>query len=327
MLPLEIQNVKFFKQFAIVKFKGIDNINDIEKYRGKSLYVSTVRMRWILTRTSTYIADLIGMKVCTEDGSEFGTLKDVMETGANEVYIIDSLEHGEVLIPAIRECILDVDMDEERMTIHLMEGLVVMNIHIMTLFPEMVMGGLNTSITGRAISKGILSIEAVNIRDYAFNKHNSVDDYPYGGGAGMLMQAEPVYQCYQAIVDKIHTQGGADSELCAEKKKPRVLYMSPQGQTFTQGMAEELAQEEELIFLCGHYEGIDERVLDEIVTDYVSIGDYVLTGGELPAMVMVDADVQDGAGCACIMMYLLNSRVFQDNLLEYPQYSRPEDLA
>ena len=111
-----------------------------------------------------------------------------------------------------------------------------MNIHIMTLFPEMVMGGLNTSITGRAISKGILSIEAVNIRDYAFNKHNSVDDYPYGGGAGMLMQAEPVYQCYQAIIDKIHTQGGADSELCVEKKKPRVLYMSPQGQTFTHKM-------------------------------------------------------------------------------------------
>lgn len=198
-----------------------------------------------------------------------------------------------------------------------------MNIHIMTLFPEMVMGGLNTSITGRAISKGILSIEAVNIRDYAFNKHNSVDDYPYGGGAGMLMQAEPVYQCYQAIIDKIHTQGGADSELCVEKKKPRVLYMSPQGQTFTQGMAKELAQEEELIFLCGHYEGIDERVLDEIVTDYVSIGDYVLTGGELPAMVMVDAVSRMVPG-------VLHNDVsaefesFQDNLLEYPQYSRPE---
>ena len=198
-----------------------------------------------------------------------------------------------------------------------------MNIHIMTLFPEMVMGGLNTSITGRAISNGILSIEAVNIRDYAFNKHNSVDDYPYGGGAGMLMQAEPVYQCYQAIVDKIQTQSGADSEPCDEKKKPRVLYMSPQGRTFTQSMAEELAQEEELIFLCGHYEGIDERVLDEIVTDYVSIGDYVLTGGELPAMVMVDAVSRMVPG-------VLHNDVsaefesFQDNLLEYPQYSRPE---
>lgn len=192
-----------------------------------------------------------------------------------------------------------------------------MNIHIMTLFPEMVMGGLNTSITGRAISKGLLSIEAVNIRDYAFNKHHSVDDYPYGGGAGMLMQAEPVYLCYQAILDKIQADGNAD------RKPPRVLYMSPQGKTFTQPMAEELAQEDELIFLCGHYEGIDERVLEEIVTDYVSIGDYVLTGGELPAMVMVDAVSRMVPG-------VLHNDVsaefesFQDNLLEYPQYSRPE---
>lgn len=123
MLPLEIQNVKFFKQFAILKFKGIDNINDIEKYRGKSLMID--RDDAVdLDEDEYFIADMIGMKVCTEDGSEFGTLKDVMETGANDVYIIDSLEHGEVLIPAIRECILDVDMDEERMTIHLMEGLV-----------------------------------------------------------------------------------------------------------------------------------------------------------------------------------------------------------
>ncbi|MDO4311724.1 MAG: tRNA (guanosine(37)-N1)-methyltransferase TrmD [Eubacteriales bacterium] len=187
-----------------------------------------------------------------------------------------------------------------------------MNIHIMTLFPEMVMGGLSTSITGRAMEKGILSIEAVNIRDYAFNKHQSVDDYPYGGGAGMLMQAEPVYQCYQAIMEKQSTQ-----------KKVRVLYMSPQGQTFSQAMAEELAKEEELIFLCGHYEGIDERVLEEIVTDYVSIGDYVLTGGELPAMVMVDAISRMVPG-------VLHNNVsaefesFQDSLLEYPQYSRPE---
>ena len=123
MLPLEIQNVKFFKQFAILKFKGIDNINDIEKYRGKSLKIDR-EDAVDLDEDEYFIADMIGMKVCTEDGSEFGTLKDVMETGANDVYIIDSLEHGEVLIPAIRECILDVDMDEERMTIHLMEGLV-----------------------------------------------------------------------------------------------------------------------------------------------------------------------------------------------------------
>lgn len=123
MLPLEIQNVKFFKQFAILKFKGIDNINDIEKYKGKSLMIDR-EDAVDLDEDEYFIADMIGMKVCTEDGGEFGTLKDVMETGANDVYIIDSPEHGEVLIPAIRECILDVDMDEERMTIHLMEGLV-----------------------------------------------------------------------------------------------------------------------------------------------------------------------------------------------------------
>lgn len=185
-----------------------------------------------------------------------------------------------------------------------------MQFYIMTLFPDMVMGGLNTSIIGRAIKNGLLSIEAVNIRDYAFNKHNSVDDYPYGGGAGMLMQAEPVYQCYKAVEGKIG-------------KRPRVIYLSPQGQTFNQSMAEELAKEEDLVFLCGHYEGIDERVLEEIVTDYVSIGDYVLTGGELPAMIMVDA-------ISRLVPGVLHNDVsaefesFQDNLLEYPQYSRPE---
>lgn len=194
-----------------------------------------------------------------------------------------------------------------------------MNIHIMTLFPEMVMGGLKTSITGRAIDKGLLEIEAVNIRDYAFNKHQSVDDYPYGGGAGMLMQAEPVYQCYRGILEK----SGYSQEEGGRKRQPRVIYLSPQGRTFNQTMAEELAGEEELIFLCGHYEGIDERVLEEIVTDYVSIGDYVLTGGELPAMVMADT-------ISRLIPGVLHNEVsaefesFQDNLLEYPQYSRPE---
>lgn len=206
-----------------------------------------------------------------------------------------------------------------------------MNFYIMTLFPEMVMNGLNTSIIGRAIHKGLLSIEAINIRDYAFNKNNSVDDYPYGGGAGMLMQAEPVYQCYQALSEKI-IAGKAEEAICAEQgvdsetpvtKKPRVIYLSPQGRTFNQTMAEEFAKEEDLVFLCGHYEGIDERVLEEIVTDYVSIGDYVLTGGELPAMIMVDC-------ISRLVPGVLHNDVsaefesFQDNLLEYPQYSRPE---
>lgn len=223
-----------------------------------------------------------------------------------------------------------------------------MNFHILTLFPEMVMSGLNTSIIGRAAARGLLSIEAVNIRDYAFNKHQSVDDYPYGGGAGMLMQAEPVYLAYKAVEDQILARAAQaertgesleqterteqtvsavqveNIEEAAEKKKLRVVYLSPQGDTFSQEMAEELAKEEDLILLCGHYEGIDERVLEEIVTDYVSIGDYVLTGGELPAMVMVDT-------ISRLVPGVLHNNVsaefesFQDHLLEYPQYSRPEE--
>ena len=185
-----------------------------------------------------------------------------------------------------------------------------MNFHVLTLFPEMIENGMNTSITGRAITKGLLTLEAVNIRDYAFNKHQKVDDYTYGGGAGMLMQAEPVYLAYEAIANRT-------------AKKPRVVYLTPQGQVFNQAMAREMAQEEDLVFLCGHYEGIDERVLEEIVTDYVSIGDYVLTGGELPAMVMMDSISRMVPG-------VLNNQEsgetesFAGNLLEYPQYTRPE---
>lgn len=174
----------------------------------------------------------------------------------------------------------------------------------------MILDGCNTSIIGRAVEKGILSVEAINIRDYTTNKHFKVDDYPYGGGAGMVMQAPPVYDAYQALVDRLG-------------KKPRVLYMTPQGKVFNQKIAEELAKEEDLVFLCGHYEGIDERVLEMIVTDYLSVGDYVLTGGELPAMMMIDC-------ISRLVPGVLNNNVsaevesFHDNLLEYPQYTRPE---
>lgn len=186
-----------------------------------------------------------------------------------------------------------------------------MRYHVLTLFPEMILQGLHTSIIGRAVQRGVISIEAVNIRDHADNAYGKVDDYPYGGGAGMVMQAEPVFRAYEAVAARI-------------PKKPRVLHMTPQGQVFTQQMAAEFAQEEDLIFLCGHYEGIDERVLEEIVTDHVSIGDYVLTGGELPAMVMIDA-------ISRLIPGALNNREsaqydsFQDGLLEYPQYSRPQE--
>lgn len=186
-----------------------------------------------------------------------------------------------------------------------------MKFYILTLFPEMVMQGLSTSIIGRAADKGLLSIEAINIRDYTVDKHKKVDDYPYGGGAGMVMQAQPIYDAWSSVVERVG-------------KPVRTVYLTPQGRTFCQGDAKDFAAEEHLILLCGHYEGVDERVLEEIVTDYVSIGDYVLTGGELPAMVMVDAISRMVPG-------VLSNKVsgetesFEDGLLEYPQYSRPEE--
>ncbi|MFG6338536.1 MAG: tRNA (guanosine(37)-N1)-methyltransferase TrmD [Lachnospiraceae bacterium] len=187
-----------------------------------------------------------------------------------------------------------------------------MNFHILTLFPEMVMQGLHTSILGRAAARGDISIEAVNIRDFTTDKHGRVDDYTYGGGAGMLMQAQPVYDAYQSVIDRI------------DPNKPRrVIYVTPQGQPFHQATAKALSEEEELIFLCGHYEGIDERVLEEIVTDEISLGDYVLTGGELAAMVMVDAIARLVPG-VLHNGESAETESFGDGLLEYPQYSRPE---
>lgn len=186
-----------------------------------------------------------------------------------------------------------------------------MNFYVMTLFPDMIMEGLKTSITGRAIDKGILKVEAVNIRDYTNEKHGHVDDYPYGGGAGMVMQAQPICDCYDAVIKKI---GGT--------KKPKVIYLTPQGKVFNQNMAKEYAREENIVFLCGHYEGVDERALELLGTENVSIGDYVLTGGELPAMIMID----------CISRLVpgvlgkdesADIETFHDNLLEYPQYTRP----
>lgn len=187
-----------------------------------------------------------------------------------------------------------------------------MNFYVMTLFPDMIRQGVNTSITGRAIERGHIRVEAVDIRDYSTDKYRHVDDYPYGGGAGMVMQPGPIYDCYKDIVKNMD-------------KPPRVIYMTPQGRVFSQSIAQELSREENLVFLCGHYEGVDERILEEIVTDELSIGDYVLTGGELPAMVMIDAISRLVPGVLSNETSAQDES-FQNGLLEYPQYTRPEEF-
>lgn len=184
-----------------------------------------------------------------------------------------------------------------------------MKFHVLTLFPEMFSGVLHDSMLGRAEKKNIIEFNIVNIRDFACNKHNRVDDYPYGGGRGMVMQAEPIYKAYESICNDIG-------------EKPYVIYMSPKGTVFSQGKAVELSLKENLLILCGHYEGVDQRIIDEIVDEEISIGDYVLTGGEIPAMAVIDSVSRMVEGV------LSNEDSFTDEshysgLLEYPHYTRP----
>ena len=179
---------------------------------------------------------------------------------------------------------------------------------VLTLFPEMIEQTLSHSIIGRAQKEGYVSIEAVNIRDYTLNKHKHVDDYPYGGGAGLVMQSQPIYDAYQSLMPRAE---GA-----------RVVFMTPQGRPFTQRIAEELTQEEKLVFLCGHYEGIDERLIEEIVTDEISLGDFVLTGGELAAITIIDAVSRLVPGVLG-KEESFEDESFSEGLLEYPQYTRP----
>ena len=189
-----------------------------------------------------------------------------------------------------------------------------MHFVVLTLFKEMVETIMNTSIMGRALEKGLINLDVIDIRDYAENKHNRVDDYPYGGGAGMVMQAGPVYKACEAA-----------RKLIDSKKRTRLIYLRPIGRPFTQEVAEELSQEEDLIFLCGHYEGIDERALELEADDYISLGDFVLTGGELPAICIMDAVARLVPGVLS-NDESASDESFEGNTLEYPQYTRPEEF-
>lgn len=188
-----------------------------------------------------------------------------------------------------------------------------MIVKVMTLFPEMFIGPLGNSIIQRAKEREIIDLEYINIRDFADNKHKKVDDYPYGGGPGMVMTPQPIFDCYDYAVSTLDLKEG---------EKPRVIYLSPKGKTFNQQMAIEFSKEKSIIMICGHYEGIDQRVIDEIVTDEISIGDYVLTGGEIPAMVIIDTVARLVPGVLS-QNQSYEDESFYSGLLEYPQYTRP----
>ncbi|MEW9667611.1 tRNA (guanosine(37)-N1)-methyltransferase TrmD [Ammoniphilus sp. 3BR4] len=187
-----------------------------------------------------------------------------------------------------------------------------MQIDILTLFPEMFTGVLGTSIVGKAAEKGLVSFRTLNFREFSVNKHGQVDDYPYGGGAGMVLRPEPLFHAVESLTE--------DTE-----KKPRVILMCPQGERYTQKKAEELAKEEHLIFLCGHYEGYDERIRQYLITDEISIGDFILTGGELPAMTIIDSIVRLLPG-ALGNEVSAHTDSFSTGLLEHPHYTRPAEF-
>ncbi|MCL2404722.1 MAG: tRNA (guanosine(37)-N1)-methyltransferase TrmD [Defluviitaleaceae bacterium] len=187
--------------------------------------------------------------------------------------------------------------------------------HVLTLFPEMIQQAVSHSILGRAANSGHISVNCINIRDFAVNKHGQVDDSPYGGGAGMVMMAPPVYDAYQHVLCNIQKNSDALS-------KPPLIYLSPQGRVLTQKIAEEIALSQEIILLCGHYEGLDERIIEEIVTDEISIGDYVLTGGEPAAIVLMDAVSRLVPGVLG-KAESFKDESFSDGILEYPHYTRP----
>lgn len=188
-----------------------------------------------------------------------------------------------------------------------------MRFHIMTLFPEIFNSYMDESIMKRAVEKGIIEVHIYNIRDFSNNKHKKVDDYPFGGGAGMVMTPQPIYDTYKHIITTHNINN------------PSVIYLTPKGKVYNQSMAKQMSLKEDIILLCGHYEGIDERIIDLIVTDEISIGDYVLTGGELPALIMIDS-------ISRLIPGVLNQEEsfeeesFKDNLLEYPHYTRPRDF-
>ena len=270
----------YHKNQVILKFKGCDSVEEAEKLRNTYLFVKREDLGE-LPEGVYYIADLIGLEVYTDENELLGKVDDIYSVaGANDIYVVKDEMGKTKLLPGIPDVIQKIDVE---------------------MFEPM-----KESVIGRAIDKNLIQIHTVNMRDFSKDKHKKVDDNVYGGGAGMLIKPDIVYDAYQSI----------------RSKQSKVIFLSPQGKTLTQEKVLELAKEEHLILLCGHYEGIDQRVIDKIVDEEISIGDYVLTGGELPAMVLIDSVSRYVDGVLANESKTEES--FSNGLLEYPQYTRPE---
>ncbi|KAI4453046.1 trna (guanine-n(1)-)-methyltransferase [Holotrichia oblita] len=293
-LKVDVEAAKKWLSNGAQPSDTFENINDMtaaEKLRDTIIKI-TPEQALPLAEDEFYIRDLYDMEVYTVEGELLGIIKDIIVTGANDVYVVGAgpgdQNKKELLIPAIKQCIMDVDVS------------------------EMIKNGLGHSMIKRACDRNLIHIECVNIRDFSGNKHLQVDDYPYGGGAGMVMQPQPIYDAYVSIKDRM-------------EPGHKVIYMSPQGKVFNQILAEELSREKDVVLLCGHYEGIDQRIIEEIVTDEISLGDFVLTGGELVAMTIIDS-------VSRLIPEVLNkeeshiNESFSGGLLEYPQYTRPPEF-
>ena len=302
--PYAVRSARVHKTCVLASLEGIDTPEQGMALRGKRVCIDRDEAK--LPEGSVFIADLIGCRALDEDGAELGRIEDVLTMPSSDVYVIAGEKR--YMVPAVREFVREIRVDEGYVRLHLIEG---MRIDIMTLFPDTVGDVLSESILGRAQERGILRIETHQIRDYTANRQNQVDDYPYGGGHGAVLQADPLYRCWCHVCDEagapVHT-----------------IYLSPAGHVFDQSDARRLAKMDNLVFVCGHYEGIDQRFIDECVDEELSIGDFVVTGGEIPAMAITDAV------CRLVPGVLSDAACFEDEshwagTLEYPQYSRPAE--
>lgn len=260
-----IEEVKYHKQMVLIKFKGIDKIEEAELLKNSYILINREDEE-PLEEGVYYIVDLLGLDVYTDENILLGNLEDIYNTGSNDIYVVKDENGKQILLPGIPDVIKEVDIENKKIIVHLLKRTNlnmedIMKFDVLTLFPEM-FDILKSSVIGKALEKELIKVNLINIRDFSKDKHKKVDDTPYGGGAGMVIRPDVVYDAYCSIENR---------------ENVKVIYMSPQGKKLDQNKVEALSKEKHLVILCGHYEGIDQRVLNKIVDEEISIGDYVLT--------------------------------------------------